>query len=72
MVNGFCGMRMGENHLEFSPHLPARYRSVRFRVVYRKNRYEILCEKKKVNIHLVRGENPSLKIKVNRIEAQKI
>ncbi|OGR87204.1 MAG: hypothetical protein A3A86_03810 [Elusimicrobia bacterium RIFCSPLOWO2_01_FULL_60_11] len=68
VVNGFCGMRMAENHLEFSPNLPARYKSVRFRVAYRKNQYEVLCEKKKVSIHLVRGENPSLKIKGNRIE----
>jgi beta-phosphoglucomutase len=67
VVNGFCGMRMGENYLEFNPNLPSRYKKVEFKVFYRGNLFNIEAERKNVRITLERETGQKVRILKNRI-----
>jgi trehalose/maltose hydrolase-like predicted phosphorylase len=69
VVNGFCGMRMSDKSLEFSPNLPSRYKGIEFHVFYRGNLFKVRCEKKKVQITLVEKSDQPVKISGNRILA---
>ncbi|MFH1367616.1 MAG: glycosyl hydrolase family 65 protein [Elusimicrobiota bacterium] len=73
VINGFCGMKMNmdEGALEFKPNLPARWKSVEFKVVYRGNLFKIFVDKKSVRIEHERAyENASaVRVKGNKIIA---
>lgn len=70
VINGFCGMRMDEKSLSFSPNLPARYKGVEFHVFFRGNLFKIRCEKKKVAITPVRQDGKPVQVKGNSIVAK--
>lgn len=68
MVNGFCGMRIdGEKgKIEFNPHLPKRWKKVRFSLFFRRNLFDIEISGKEVHIQLRRTETGASPVKIDK------
>lgn len=49
-VFGFAGMRVKENELKFTPWLPEHWKSMNFKVIFKKKLYNVHITKNKVNV----------------------
>ena len=50
VLRGFTGMRIGEDKLEFSPHLPEHWTSIKFNIVHKGRKKVITVTKNKVTV----------------------
>lgn len=62
IVYGFGGLRSDGEGLNFAPHLPTRWKSVSFSVIYQGRLIRVLMLSEKIRITLVRGEPIDVKI----------
>lgn len=62
MVNGFGGMRTDAQILIFNPTIPEKWKSYRFRIIYKKSVIEIRVDKEKAVFKTISGLDVKLKI----------
>ncbi|MDD5066035.1 MAG: glycosyl hydrolase family 65 protein [bacterium] len=74
VVNGFCGMRIRENKVRFTPCLPDLWQEVEFHIIYKKNIFRVLVGKTLVRIELKEKTNKDYQVRIekNMIIYQKI
>ena len=68
IVQGFGGMRVKDNTLHFSPHIPDKWISFAFNIRFRENQLNIRVEKNSTIIHNLKGDNIELYIDGKLIE----
>lgn len=68
MLFGFGGMRLNGDMLEFSPVLPQKWNSYRFRVLVRGSLIEVFVDKNGAKYSLIKGESVTIKSYGEEIE----
>ena len=68
VVYGFAGMRVGDNLLHFSPHLPLEIEQISFRIQYKKMQLEITLEQDSITFLLLSGKSLNLSVNKSIIE----
>ena len=67
VVNGFAGMRLFDDRLEFNPRLPERWKKMEFKVCFRGNIFNVSVEKDRAAITHVKGSGTPFRIDKNKI-----
>ncbi|MFH0952873.1 MAG: glycosyl hydrolase family 65 protein [Verrucomicrobiota bacterium] len=70
VVNGFGGMRLFDDRLEFHPRLPDRWKKLAFHVCFRGSLFSVTVEKNRASIALERGGAAPCRIEQNKIFAE--
>ncbi len=66
VVHGFGGMRIREGILSFDPHLPSRWTSLSFKILYRTHILQVTIKKDQVTIENLNGEGIELYLYGNK------
>jgi len=61
-VAGFAGVQTTQECLEINPHLPAHWKTLRFRISYRGALLEVSCTSSKISLQLLRGNRTPIKV----------
>ncbi|MBN1385014.1 MAG: glycoside hydrolase family 65 protein [Elusimicrobia bacterium] len=64
LINGFCGMRLYKDKIEFVPRLPEQWRNVQFKIIYRGNLLNVKIEGSAVKVNIDKKLKNSQNVKV--------
>ncbi|MCD4710940.1 MAG: glycoside hydrolase family 65 protein, partial [Bacteroidales bacterium] len=71
VIYGFGGMMIREGLLSFEPHLPANWKALSFKILYRGRTLEIHIDKEKVTIENLEGEGVELFLADEKVHLEK-
>ncbi|MCK4881337.1 MAG: glycoside hydrolase family 65 protein, partial [Bacteroidales bacterium] len=71
VIYGFGGMMIREGLLSFEPHLPANWRALSFKILYRGRTLEIHIDKERVTIENLEGEGVELFLADEKVHLEK-
>ena len=68
IVQGFGGMRIVNNQLHFSPHIPENWNAYAFNILFRDNQLNIKVMKETIIIHNIKGPDVTIIINAKKVE----
>jgi trehalose/maltose hydrolase-like predicted phosphorylase len=71
VIYGFGGMRIRDGLLSFEPHLPAKWKALSFKILYRGRTLSVHIEKERVSIDNPDGEGVDLFLAGSRVHLSK-